>query len=96
VIGETRQQRNARLAREQHQLTVDLRARQGDGIRRWPNGANSPAPYTGLLNIDEVNWMSRSKEVLDVLSVALPKGGQRRDAAIAARAIKRLLEADAR
>ena len=66
----------------------------GDGVRRYPNGANRQPPHYGLLNLDEVHDIERGLRRLDVLAKALPRAADRRDAATAARAIRRLFAAD--
>lgn len=66
----------------------------GDGIRRYPNGANGPAPYRALLSLEEVGRLDRARYDLAVLAEALPTASARRDAATAERAIARLFQAD--
>jgi hypothetical protein len=67
---------------------------KGDGIRRYPNGANRQPPRNGLLLLDEVLVLSRAEEDLKALSEALPSSYARDDAGIALRAIERLFARD--
>lgn len=66
----------------------------GDGVRRYPNGASRQPPHRGLLTLEEVGPLSRALEDLRALALALPHVANRRDAAIAQRAIERLFAAD--
>lgn len=67
----------------------------GDGVRRYPNGANLQPPRDALLRLDdEIRPLSRALAALRPLAKALPRASDRASAATAIRAIDRLLAAD--